>query len=216
MGSNEDVMMTATYKLYGRSGSGSFAVQVALEEIGAPYERIWVSTEAADVALYRATNPTGRVPALVLPDGTIMFESAAILIHLALSQPRAALAPQPGTSQHAAFLQWMVFLSANVYEAVLRMYYSARYSARGEADAEAIREQGTADFLTHLGVISQGLRPYVLGADYCIADTYLYMVASWWSGEKSELHARLPLLEAHAKLVSARPAILKVEADNAQ
>ncbi len=209
-------MMTATYKLYGRSGSGSFAVQVALEEIGVPYERIWVSSEAADVARYRATNPTGRVPALALPDGTIMFESAAILIHLALSQPRAALAPQPGTSQHAAFLQWMVFLSANVYEAVLRMYYSARYSSRGEADAAAIREQGAADFLTHLGIVSQALRPYVLGADYSIADTYLYMVASWWNAEKSELYARLPQLEAHAKLVSARPAIAKVEADNAQ
>lgn len=209
-------MMTTTYKLYGRSGSGSFAVQVALEEIGLPYERIWVSREAADVARYRATNPTGRVPALVLPDGTIMFESAAILIHLALSQPRAALAPQPGTSQHAAFLQWMVFLSANVYEAVLRMYYSARYSTRGEADADVIRDQGTADFLTHLGIISQGLRPYVLGADYSIADAYLYMIASWYNGEKSELYARLPQLKAHAELVSARPAIVKVEADNAQ
>src|ERR1700678_3677171 len=117
--------MTAVYKLYGRAGSGSFAVQVALEEIGAPYERIWVSREAADVARFKSINPTGRVPALVLPDGTIMFESAAMLIHLAITQPRSALAPQPGTSRHAAFLQWMVFLSANVYEAVLRIYYSA-------------------------------------------------------------------------------------------
>ena len=114
------------YKLFGRPDSGSFAVQVALEEIGAPYERIWVGREAAEVARFRAVNPTGKVPALVLPDGTVMFESAAMLIHLALVQPRASLAPQSGTSGHAAFLQWMVFLSANLYEAVLRMYYPAR------------------------------------------------------------------------------------------
>ena len=58
------------YKLYGRPGSGSHAVQVALEEAGAAYERIWVGREAAEVERFRAINPTGRVPALVLPDGT--------------------------------------------------------------------------------------------------------------------------------------------------
>jgi glutathione S-transferase len=208
--------MTTKYKLYGRPGSGSLAVQVALEEIGAPYERIWVGREAADVSRFRATNPTGRVPALALPDGTLMFESAAILIYLAEAHPRSALAPQPGTSRNAVFLQWMVFLSANVYEAALRMYYSARYSARGEADAGAIREQGTADFCGHLGLISQGLAPYVLGADYSIADAYLYMLASWYTGEKADLYARLPSLDAHATLVSARPAVAIVEADHAQ
>jgi GST-like protein len=208
--------MTAMYKLYGRPGSGSLAVQVALEEIGAGYERIWVGREAAAVARFRVLNPTGRVPALVLPDGTVMFESAAMLIHLALSHPQSALAPPPGTGRHATFLQWMVFLSANVYEAALRIFYSDRYSARGEGDAEAIRKQGTDDYCTHLALISQGLGPYVLGADYSIADPYLYMLASWYPGERSELYARAPKLEAHAKLVSARPAVAKVDADHAQ
>jgi glutathione S-transferase len=207
---------SAKYKLYGRSGSGSLAVQVALEEIGASYERIWVGREAADVARFRTTNPTGRVPALVLPDGTLMFESAAMLIHLASSHPQAALAPQSGTSKHASFLQWMVFLSANVYEAALRIFYSERYSTRGAADAEVIREQGTADFCAHLALISQNLAPYVLGAEYSVADVYLYMLGSWYPGEKAELYARAPQLEGHAKLVSARPAVAKVEADHAQ
>jgi glutathione S-transferase len=208
--------MTAVYKLYGRPGSGSFAVQVALEEIGAQYERIWVGREAADVAQFRATNPTGRVPALVLPDGTTMFESAAMLIHLALGHPQSALAPPSGTRRHALFLQWMVFLSANAYEAVLRIYYSVRYSTRGEADAEVIRKQGTEDLCSHLALISQRLGPFVLGSEYSIADTYLYMLVSWYPGEKSELYARAPQLEAHAKLMAARPAVAKVEADHVE
>ena len=206
--------MTAMYKLYGRPGSGSLAVQVALEEVGARYERIWVGREPSDVARFRVINPTGRVPALALPDGTVMFESAAMLIHLALSHPPSNLAPPPGTSRHALFLQWMVFLSANVYEAALRMYYSDRYSSRGEADAETIRKKGTEDFCSHLALISQGLGPYVLGADYSIADVYLYMLASWYSGERSELYARVPKLRAHAQLLSARPAVAKVDADH--
>ena len=93
------------YTLYGRQGSGSFAVQVALEEIGTAYQRIWVGAEAADVARLRAMNPTGRVPALVLPDGAVMFESAAMLIHLALAHPQSALAPQPGLGQHSSLLE---------------------------------------------------------------------------------------------------------------
>jgi GST-like protein len=204
------------YRLYGRPNSGSFAVQVALEEIGAPYERIWVGRESAAVARFREVNPTGRVPALVLPDGTVMFESAAMLIHIALGHPDSLLAPKAGTSANAVFLQWMVFLSANVYESALRMYYSARYSARGEPDAEAIRQQGSADFCTHLGIIGRSLKPYVLGADYSIADIYLYMLASWYPGERSELLTAVPELEAHGKLVSARPSVSKVEADHAQ
>jgi glutathione S-transferase len=203
------------YKLYGRPGSGSLAVQMALEEIRAPYERIWVADVAADVAAYRAVNPTGKVPALTLQDGTVMFESAAMLVHLALEHPRAELAPPPGTSQHARFLQWMVFLSANVYESVLRVYYSDRYSSRGEADAAAIREQGTRDLLAHLTLISQGLNPFVLGPQYSVADLYLYMLASWYPGGKSELHARVPALGAHAQIVSRRPAVGTVEADHA-
>jgi glutathione S-transferase len=204
------------YKLYGRPASGSFAVQAVLEEIGVPYERLWVGRDTADVLEFRATNPTGKVPALVLPDGTVMFESAAMLIHLAQAHPRCALAPQSGTSRHAQLLQWMVYLSANVYEAALRMYYPARYSARGEPDAGAIREQGSADFCAYLGLIVQGLDPYVLGAEYSIADVYLYMLGSWYPGEKAQLYARLPNLEPHAKLLAARPAIAKVESDHAQ
>jgi glutathione S-transferase len=203
------------YKLYGRPGSGSLAVQIALDETGASYERIWVGTEAADIASFRATNPTGRVPALMLPDGTVMFESAAILIHLALSHPKAALAPQPGTHRHATFLQWMVFLSANVYEAVLRMYYPARYSTRGEG-AEVIREQAMTDFCAFLELITQELGPYVLGGSYSIADPYLYMLASWYPGNKADLYRRLPKLEAHGKIVAARPVVAKAEADHAQ
>ncbi len=202
------------YRLYGRQGSGSLAVQVALEQIGVPFERIWIANEPEAVARFREINPTGKVPALALPDGTLMFESAAILVHLSLVHPDAGLAPTPGTSEHALFLQWMTFMSANAYEAVLRMYYSDRFSTRGALDAEPIREQGTRDFLAHLELLSRSLKPYVLGARYSIADVYLYMLASWYPGGKDELFARLPPLGLHARALSLRPAVSKVEADH--
>jgi glutathione S-transferase len=207
--------MSNSYTLYGRPGSGSLAVQVALEEIGAPYERIWVGRDPAAVEGFRALNPAGRVPALVLPDGTVMFESAAMLIHLA-SQPQSRLAPRSGAGLHPMFLTWMVFLSANVYEAALRIFYPARYSSAGEANAEAIRQQGMSDYIAHLRLIGAALSPYVMGKKYCIADAYLYMLASWYPEDKVQLYAEVPQLAKHAALVSARPAVAKVDADHAQ
>ncbi len=206
--------MMQGYTLYGRQGSGSFAVQVALEEIGAPYERVWVPAESAHDAKWRAQSPTGRVPVMALPDGTVMFESAAMLIHLSLAHPQAELAPLPGTGPHALFLQWMVFLSANVYESALRTYYSDRYSAQGGTHAPAIRERATAEFLEHLSLVDRSLGPCLLGATPSIADVYLYMLASWFPGAKADLHARLPALGALVQAVSARPAVRKTEADH--
>jgi glutathione S-transferase len=203
------------YRLYGRKNSGSFAVQVALEQIGAPYDVVWIGNDAPDMAAFRKLNPAGRVPALELPDGTVMFESAAILIHLALLHPASGLAPPPGSGPHGRFLQWMVFLSANLYEAVLRVYYADRYSVAGQADAEAVRQQGVTDFVQHLDLIGQHLAPYVLGDEYSIADVYLYMLASWFPEGKEALFARLPALRRHADLLATRTALSTVEAAHA-
>ncbi len=203
------------YKLYGRPGSGSIAVQIALEEIGATYERVWIGSEAAELAAFRAVNPAGKVPALGLPGGEVMFESAAILIHLALAHPAARVAPPAGTTAHARFLQWVVFMSANLYDAALRIYYSDRYSTLGAAGADAVRDAATAEFTRHLELVSSRLDPYVLGKDHSLADGYLYMLASWYPGEREELHRRSPALATHARLLEARPSVARTLAENA-
>ena len=203
------------YRLFGWPGSGSFAVQVALEEAGVRYDSIRVGREPSDREAFRRINPTGKVPALQLPDGTLLFESAAMLIHLADTHPLAHLAPASGSIEHARFLQWMVFLSANLYEAALRIYYPQRYTIRAEADATAVRDQADIDFFAHLGLISQVLNPYVLGERYSVADVYLYMLATWCHGDRSAMYERLPLIAKHASLIAARPAVIKVEAEHA-
>ena len=205
--------MGSAYQLYGRPNSGSLAVQIVLEEIGAPYELLWVGRDPAAVEAYRRINPTGKVPALLLPDRTPIFESAAILIHLTGAHPEANLAPAVGTSSHARFLQWMTFLSANAYEAALRLYYPERYSTAGQAAAGAIKEQAAADCERHFSLIHESLSPYVLGSSRSAADAYLHMLVSWFP---DSLLTRLPKLARLAELMRERPATQKAERAHAE
>jgi glutathione S-transferase len=209
-------MTSATYRLYARQGAGSLAPQMLLEEIGAAYELVWISKAPAQIEAYRRVSPAAKIPVLMLPDGTVMSESAAILIHLTDAHPAAALAPVAGSSAHARFLQWMVFLSANTYEAALRFFYAQRYSAGGEAAAAQIKTQALADWTRHLETVQAALSPYVLGAELSAADLYLHMLASWYPLDDPAVASDFTKLKAHAELLRRRPATRKAEKDHSE
>jgi glutathione S-transferase len=208
-------MAGGKYRLYGRRGAGSLAPQILLEEVGAPYELILFGRTAPELEALRRVNPAGKIPCLVLPDGTAVAESAAILIHLTNAHSEAGLAPPAGSTAHARFLQWMVFLSANLYEALLRYYYSERYSASGAAAAPAIKAQALADYGAHLERIHGELSPYVLGDQLSAADPYLHMLAGWYP-DAASLASRMPKLAEHAGLLRKRPATVAAERDHAE
>lgn len=208
-------MASGKYKLCGRRGAGSLAPQILLEEIGAAYELLWFDKTPADLEALRRINPAGKIPSLVLPDGTAVAESAAILIHLTIAHPQAGLAPPAGSSAHARFLQWMVFLSANLYEAALRYFYCERY-ATAAAAAPAIKARALQDYAAHLERVHDELSPFVLGDRLSAADPYLHMLAGWYPEQEAPLASRLPKLAQHAQLLRRRPATLKAERDHAE
>lgn len=208
-------MAGGKYRLYGRRGAGSLAPQIVLEEIGAPYELVLFGKSAAELEALRRVNPAGKIPCLVLPDGTAMAESAAILVHLTNAHPEAGLAPPAGSTAHARFLQWMVFLSANLYEALLRYFYSERYATSGAAAAPAIKAQALADYGAHLDRVHAELSPYVLGDQLSAADPYLHMLAGWYP-DAASLASRMPKLAEHAALLRQRPATVAAERAHAE
>ncbi len=208
--------MSSKYHLYGRRGAGSLAIQIVLEETGAPYQISWVEKTPEAVARLRQVSPAGKVPVLVLPDGHVMAESAAILLYLSGAHPQAHLAPAAGTDAQARFLQGLVSLSANVYETALRYYYAERYSSAGAAAAAAIQERALEDYGRHLEATAADLNPFVAGAEYSAADPYLYMLAGWYPGDHAALERRAPALAAHAARVRARAATVRAEADHAE
>ncbi len=174
-----------SYILYNRPGSGGFVVEAALVLAEAPFELVELDSKPGTPLpeSFRATNPWGQLPTLVLPDGSAMTETSAILIHLALAFPEKRLAPPPGAPAHAAFLRWTVFANVNLYEAVLRRGYPFRFTDdAGGYDAvrsAAIRRMDEALMLIDAHVEE----PFLLGEEMTVADIYLAMFRLWYRGD---------------------------------
>ena len=173
-----------TYQLYNRLGSGGFVVEAALTLAETDFELVELAsklgTELPDS--FREINPWGQVPALILPDGTTMTETAAILIYLAAQFPNQKLAPAPGTSAYASFLRWTVFASVNVYEAVARGSYPHRFTT-DSAGLDAIRAAAIHRMGEALGIIEAHVAgPFLLGPDMSVADIYIAMLYLWSGG----------------------------------
>jgi len=204
------------YKLYWGKGTGVIAVQALFEEIGVRYEKIVIDFDKEEHlgAEFLAINPLGQIPALVLPDGTLMTESAAMLLQICERHPEAKLAPPAGSPESAVFQRWLLFLAANIYPDIMRLYYGDRFTSDPEG-AESVAKAARSDLDRHFGILNEALSPgpYLLGETFSAVDIYLWMLAQW--------HPEVPqLLEAntrigrHAELVLARPAVARVWAEH--
>jgi len=174
-----------TYRLYNRVGSGGFVAEAALAMAEAPYELEELDSKPGTPLpeSFRATNPWRQVPTLVLPDGSTLTETAAILIHIAACFPDKGLAPPPGTPEHAAFLRWMVFTNVNIYEAVLRRSYPSRYTTDPDS-IESTQEAAIARMGDALTVLENAINPgpFLLGETMSVADIYVAMLFVWFRG----------------------------------
>ncbi|MBY0335713.1 MAG: glutathione S-transferase family protein [Acetobacteraceae bacterium] len=205
-----------TYLLYGDIGSGSAMVEMALAEAGQPVEHRRVPLEGDHQLApeHLAVNPLGRIPALRLPDGTLLTESLAILLTVAERHPEADLLPPPGSIERATALRWMALMAGEFYPHVTRWDYPRRFSP-DPAAAPGIRaraEEMGRDVLrvveAHAG-LRGGDAPFLLGARFSLADIPL-AVMSRWMGGRTWTPANLPRLEALARAVGARPALAPI------
>lgn len=170
------------YRLYGRPGSGSVVVEAVLEAAEAPYEVeiIERSTDGRVPEKLARINPLGQVPALTLPDGTVMTESAAISLYLADKYPKAELAPAPNAPERAAYLRWLVYLATNIYMTDLRAYYPDRYTS-DQNGGKCVKSAALARMAQEWDVYAAALgdKPFILGDKMCVADVYAAMLATW-------------------------------------
>jgi glutathione S-transferase len=204
--------MTGGFKLYGRPGSGSGACEAVMALTGLPHELIDLQrwTPGGAPAGFLALNPFGQVPALVLPGGGVMTESAAICLYLADLAPEAQLAPLPGHSKRASYLRWMVYLAANNYMTAHRFYYPDRHTtAQDGADGvkAAAIQRANFEWTILAGAIGKG--PYLLGEEMGAADIYAAMLMSW-DLDVPALFKAHPSLKALYSAVARHPKIAPV------
>lgn len=195
------------YILYGDHRSGSSTVEMALAEIGAPVELRDVPLEGDHQLApeYRRINPMGRVPTLILPDGTVMTESLAILLTLADRHPEAELLPAPGDTGRARALRWMALAAGEFYPHVTRYDYPERFGAN-PADAPALRTRAMEMGREIWTLVEREAAPapFILGERFSLADIYLSALTRWMKGD-DWVPANCPRLEALTRAVAARP-----------
>ena len=196
-----------SYTLYGDLGSGAFSAEAALAEAGAPYSFELVSLERNEQKSpdFLAINPSGKIPALRLPGGSIVTESAAILLTLAEHFPPARLLPPLGAPARAQAYRWLAFMAGEIYPIVEIVDYPERFG-----DGEALRAIARDRIRERILIIERMIDgPFLLPHGFSILDIYAAMFTRW-SLEPDWKLANLPRLMALADNVARRPAIAPV------
>jgi GST-like protein len=195
------------YVLYGDFASGAFCIEAILAEAGAEYEFSVVSLERNEQTSpdYLAINPSGKIPALRLPDGGIATETAALILLLAERHPEARLLPPAGHAERAKALRYLAFMAAEIYSYVEICDYPERFVPAGEP-AGALREKATARIRERMLTVEHAVAgPWFLASGFSALDLYATMFSRWRECRNwRETH--LPKICAIAEAVTRRPA----------
>jgi GST-like protein len=209
---------TKSYTLYGASGGGSMIVEAAFGFTKLPIEFVdldWKDTGWNSVAL-KELNPLGQVPTLRLPDGTVMTESAAIILHLADKVPGFKLVPHTKHKNRAPFLRWLVFLVAAVYPTFTYGDVTDRWVGAGhkEGAGKALREGTDAHRKTLWRFVERQVEgPWFLGKQMSALDLYVWMMMKWRPGA-DWFKAETPKLYRIATAMNENSVCKKVAARN--
>lgn len=198
------------YKLYYYPGNANLAPHMLLEEIGAPYELALIdrtkNLHKADE--YLRLNPSGRIPVLIDGD-LVLFETAAICLHLVDRHPDARMAPPIGTPERAQFYKWLVYLT-NTLQAELIIYFYPDRLASDQTMADVVRKHAERRIGGMLEILAAELErsggPWLLGDQYTAADPYLMMLCRWTRGLGKPARS-YPRLGAFLEAITARPAV---------
>jgi len=195
--------------LFGYTGSGSAAVEAALQLAGLPFRSVEAASwdPKSELEALRAINPLLQIPTLVLDDGTVMSESAAILIELGLRHPASGLLPAD-TGERARVIRGLVYIAANCYAMIGVIDYPDRVMDQpSQAESKRMIQRSRArlhelwdrfaDQFTDQVADPAAAAPF-LGGNAPNALDILAAVVSRWSGTRKHLAESRP---AFAQLI---------------
>jgi len=196
-------------------GNASFVPHLLLEELGVPFELLYVDRAVAahKSPAYLRLNPNGLIPVLV--DGSlVLYETAAICLHLADTHPQARLAPGPGTLERAHFYKWLAWMSSTLQSALIVYFYPDRWVNEGNSGAAAeVKAHAEAKIGALLDQMDAQLASHgadwFLGERYGALDPYAFLLCRWTRGFARPARS-LPKLGPYLERMLARPAVQRV------
>ena len=110
----------------------------------------------------------------------------------------------------------MVFMSANIYPDIMRLYYGDRFTSDPKG-ADDVASAALSALDRHFALLNEALSPgpYLLGETFSAADIYLFMFEQWHP-DIPQLFEANDRIRLHAELVEARPVVARVWAEHAE
>ena len=193
--------------------NASMVPHLVLEEIGVPCELVRVdrTTNAHKSPAYLALNPNGLIPVFVDGD-LVLYETAAICLHLADTHPDAALAPTLGSPERAHFYKWLMWLTNTLQASLIVYFYPERWADTADAVAQVKAHAGAKidGLLDQLDAeLARADGPWFMGASFSVLDAYVLTLCRWTRGFGRPARS-LPKLGPYLQRVLARPAMQRV------
>lgn len=194
--------------------AASMAPHILLEELGVPFELLKIDQEGGELnsTAYRQLNPNGLIPVLVDGD-LVLYETAAICLHLSDTHPEAGMMPALGSPDRAHAYKWLSWLSTTLQQALILYFYPERWAdsadAVGQVKAHAqqrvlfLLEQIDTQLASHTG-------QWMLGQTYSMLDPYAMMLCRWTRNFEDRKARDFPHIGPWLNRVLARPAVQRV------
>jgi glutathione S-transferase len=195
-------------------GNASLIAHILLEELGLPFELQYVDRgkSAQKSPAYLALNPNGLIPVMVDGD-LVLYETAAICLHLVDTHPQAGFAPAVGTSERAHFYKWLAWMTNTLQATLITYFYPERWmnegNAAGAAELKAHAEAKIGGLLEQLDAqLASHSRDWLLGERFSALDPYAFVLCRWTRGFARPARS-LPRLGPYLQRMLARPAVQK-------
>lgn len=194
-------------------GNASLTPHVLLRELGVPFELQLVDRTRGEhkSPAYLKLNPNGLIPVLVDGD-LVLYETAAIVLHLVDTHPAAGLAPALGTAQRAHFYKWLVWLTSTVQATLMHYFYPERMVDEGNSTGAAqLQAHAAARVGECLAQIDNQLAAsggaWLLGERYSAVDIYTFMLCRWTRGFATRPARDYPSIGPYLQRMLGRPAV---------
>lgn len=167
-------------KLYAMPNSCALAPHIALEWIGESYELGLLKRGQNREPEYLRVNPKGKVPALILDDGRVLTEAAAILMYLADRYPQAKLGADSNSYERYQLEEWLAYMTSEVH-ADFAPHFAPQRFIEDESQYDALRQATYKRLHGHYKSLDEHMagKENLVAGRRSTADPYLYVLTRW-------------------------------------